>query len=164
MTGSGWDADDLAQETFVQALKGIDRFRGDSSIETWLYAILINQERKWRRSKGRQGKLKEIWNDLWRRQPDHPATDEVEAKEWFATIWKHVAELPEAQRHAMILRYSEDLPVQEIADVCNCPAGTIKSRLHHGLKSLKEKCRGMQSGQFTSNLSDLQRQTVESPA
>ena len=147
MTGSGWDADDLAQETFVQALRSIGNFRGESSIETWLYAILINQERKWRRSKGRFSRIKELWSDLWQSRPVGDATDRLETEEWMDTIWSQVAELPESQRHSLVLRYSEDLPLSEIATVCECPEGTVKSRLHHGLQTLKEKCRAMQANE-----------------
>jgi RNA polymerase sigma-70 factor (ECF subfamily) len=137
LTGNRWDADDLAQETFLQAMRSWRRFRGHSRVDTWLYAILLNLHRKRLRSvyRRRQG-----WLRWLRRAPARPEADppgaRIEWEEWRDSLWAAVARLPQAQQHAVVLRYSEGLTYAEVAEVLHCPIGTVKSRLHHGLAAL----------------------------
>ena len=137
LTGNRWDADDLAQETFLQAMRSWRRFRGRSRPDTWLYAILLNRHRSRLRSvrRRRQG-----WLRWLGRAPARPGTDPPEAKveweEWRDTLWAAVARLPQPQQHALVLRYSEELSYGQIAEVLRCPMGTVKSRLHHALAAL----------------------------
>ena len=64
LTGNPWDADDLAQETFLVLSAQADRFAGRSSIYTWLYGILLNLDRRERRRHGtRRRKLKVLWDN-----------------------------------------------------------------------------------------------------
>jgi RNA polymerase sigma-70 factor (ECF subfamily) len=140
MTGNVWEADDLAQETFLQALRSWRRFAGQSRVETWLYAILINQRRRRLRTRQRAERRLLRWLH-WAWTPPELEKPErgMELDEWRQSVWRHVAELPEAQRHAMVLRYSEELTHDEIAQVLGCPVGTVKSRLHHALAALRRK-------------------------
>jgi RNA polymerase sigma-70 factor (ECF subfamily) len=137
LTGNRWDAEDLAQETFLQAMRSWQRFRGRSRVETWLYAILLNLHRKRLRSvhRRRQG-----WLRWLRRAPGRPEADlpgaKIEWEEWCDSLWAAVARLPQPQQHAVVLRYSEGLTYDEVAEVLQCPIGTVKSRLHHGLAAL----------------------------
>jgi RNA polymerase sigma-70 factor (ECF subfamily) len=137
LTGNRWDAEDLAQETFLQALGAWRRFRGRSRADTWLYAILLNRHRSRMRSIRRR---KQGWLRWLGRAPALPEADPPEARveweEWRDTLWAAVARLPEPQQHAIVLRYSEGLSYGEIAEVLRCPMGTVKSRLHHGLAAL----------------------------
>ncbi|HWB12391.1 MAG TPA: sigma-70 family RNA polymerase sigma factor [Pirellulales bacterium] len=136
--GNAWDADDLAQETMLHAARGWHTFAGASQLHTWLYSILLNQHRKRLRSSGRWWRL---WIEWFERRP--PAEDspqkQVEADEWRRSLWAAVAELPEPQKQAVVLRYAEELTYEQIAEVLNCPLGTVKSRLHHGLAGLTRK-------------------------
>jgi RNA polymerase sigma-70 factor, ECF subfamily len=143
MTGSRSDAEDLAQETFLQALKSRRAFEGRSRIDTWLYAILLNLHR--RRLRSRQRVWRRVCEWFARRssaaevaQPQQAA----ELAEWRESVWSAVAELPLAQAHAVTLRYAEGLSYQEIAAVLDCPVGTVKSRLHHALESLRAALQG----------------------
>jgi len=136
--GNPWDADDLAQETVLQAASGWSRFKGDSQAGTWLYAILVRQHRRRRRTEGR----------VWRRwlkwfekapansplAPDHRLLGD-ERRE---NVWAAVASLSDAQREAIVLRYAEGLSYEEIAQATSCPIGTVKSRLHQALASLQK--------------------------
>jgi RNA polymerase sigma-70 factor (ECF subfamily) len=143
MTGSRWEAEDLAQETFLQAMRSWRRFAGQSRADTWLYSILLNLDRKRLRSARRRRRRWLRW--FWRERPsgagDSP-DGEVLREEWRATLWAAVAELSEPQRHAIVLRYSEGLAYDGIAEVLRCPIGTVKSRLHHGLAALQKKLAG----------------------
>ncbi len=143
LTGNPWDADDLAQETFLTAARIWSRFLGRSQVYTWLYGILLNLERRERRRLGtRRRKLRVLWDQRSRTEPtDPPAEAVLEATQWKRSLWARVAELPDGQRHVLILRFSEQLSYQEIADVMRCPLGTVKSRIFHGLSNLRRALR-----------------------
>jgi RNA polymerase sigma-70 factor (ECF subfamily) len=139
LTGNPWDADDLAQETFLVLSNQVDRFEGRSSIYTWLYGILLNLDRRERRRHGmRKRKLKVLWD----REPTEPsqqpsAETAVEVSEWKKSLWARVSRLPDGQRQALVLRFSEGLRYDEVAEALDCPLGTVKSRIFHGLAGLR---------------------------
>lgn len=140
MTGNRWDAEDLAQETFLQAMRSWRRFGGHSSRETWLYAILLNLHRKRLRSARRRRQRWWRWIQRARRRPAEESPDGwVQSREWRESLWSAVSELPEPQQHAVVLRYSEGLTYEQIAEVMRCPTGTVKSRLHHALAALRKR-------------------------
>ena len=136
--GNAWDADDLAQETMLQAARGWRGFSGGSRLDTWLFAILLNLHRRRLRSVERGWR---VWLGWFARRP---AVDErpergLQAEEWRESLWSAVAELPEPQKQAVLLRYAEDFSYEAIAEVLGCPIGTVKSRLHHALAALEKK-------------------------
>jgi RNA polymerase sigma-70 factor (ECF subfamily) len=141
LCGDPWNADDLAQETFLVVAKQKNLFRGESQVYTWLYGILLNLERQRRRKRDRrQNRLRifrENQTDTESIAPESSAA--LEAKEWKRSLWSQVAQLPDGQRQALVLRFSEQLRYEEIAEVLGCPLGTVKSRIFHGLASLRAK-------------------------
>lgn len=141
MTGNPWDADDLAQETFMVLAGQIDRYQGRSSIYTWLYGILLNLERRKRRREGTwRRKLRVLWGGDAGPPPADPEVESpVETAEWQRSLWAQVAKLPDGQRQTLVLRFSEHMSYEEIADVLSCPVGTVKSRMHHALANLRER-------------------------
>lgn len=140
LTGNPWDADDLAQETFLILARQADRFAGRSTVYTWLYGILLNLDRRERRRVGsRRRKLQVLWGNESTEERAAPAAETaLEVAEWKKSLWAKVAELPDGQRQALVLRFSERLSYDEIAEVLECPLGTVKSRIFHGLASLRE--------------------------
>ncbi|MBS0260632.1 MAG: RNA polymerase sigma factor [Planctomycetes bacterium] len=137
--GNVWDADDLAQETLLQAADGWSRFRGHSRVETWLYAILMNQHRRRRRSAQRILRRWLGWLENRGQQANREAPDAgLLATEWKAELWDAVSKLPEAQRETVVLRFAEGLSYEDIAQVLKCPLGTVKSRLHLALGALEK--------------------------
>ena len=144
LTGNPWDADDLTQETFLVLARQADRFRGDSAVYTWLYGILVNLERRQRRRYATRQKGLRVVTERSRDKPAAapPAGERVEVSEWRASLWSRVAELSDGQRHAIVLRFSEGLSYEEIARVLECPLGTVKSRIFHGLANLKKRIDG----------------------
>lgn len=138
LTGNPWDADDLAQEVFLIVAEAPDRFRGESKLFTWLYGVLLNLYRKQRRRAGmHQRKLQEL-QDQQTVDTAPAAEAAVEAEEWKRSLWAQVAELPDRQREVLVLRFSEGLQYDEIAEVVRCPIGTVKSRIYYGLSALRD--------------------------
>jgi RNA polymerase sigma-70 factor (ECF subfamily) len=139
LTGNPWDADDLAQETFLVLAGRSNRFEGRSSLYTWLYGILLNLERQRRRRNGlRKSKLRILRGSEPSNERTAPSAETaLEVAEWKRSLWGRVAELPDGQRQVLVLRFSEHLSYEEIAEVMDCPLGTVKSRIHHGLAALR---------------------------
>ncbi|MFW6170185.1 MAG: RNA polymerase sigma factor [Planctomycetota bacterium] len=139
MCGNPWDADDLAQETFLVLAQQRGRFRGQSQLFTYLYGILLNLDRRERRRHGtRRRALRLLQDETPRDGAVQPAADmAVEVSEWKESLWSRVAQLPNAQRETLVLRFSEQLRYEEIAAVLQCPLGTVKSRIFNGLQSLR---------------------------
>jgi RNA polymerase sigma-70 factor, ECF subfamily len=139
LSGNPWDADDLAQETFLIFARQSSTFQGRSSIYTWLYGVLLNLDRRQRRRFGvLRRKLRVIWHNQPAAAAATPGADaSAEVKEWKNGLWARVAQLPDGQRHALVLRFCEGLRYEEIAEVLECPLGTVKSRIFHGLAALR---------------------------
>lgn len=146
--GNHEDAQDVAQEVFVRAYRGLDGFKGDSKVYTWLYSITGNLARNKLRDSKRKGRNKGMsLEDLERRAPG--AAQELastrETPENAATrheteeaLQACLEELPEHYRIVFVLRTFEQLSYEEIADAVGCPKGTVKSRLNHARKILHE--------------------------
>lgn len=139
LCGNPWDADDLAQETFLVLARQGGAFEGRSSIYTWLYGILLNLDRRERRRYGmRRRKLKVLWDSQPEATATSPGADAAtEVSEWKKSLWARVAKLPDGQRQSLVLRFSEGLRYEEIAEILECPLGTVKSRIFHGLGALR---------------------------
>jgi len=152
LSGNPWDADDLAQETFLVVARQGDQFEGRSSVYTWLYGILLNLDRRERRRHGtRRRKLKVVCDEASSGSRTTPAAETpIEVAEWKRSLWGMVAQLPDGQRQTLVLRFSEGLRYHEIAQVLGCPLGTVKSRIFHGLRGLREMLR--QEGQDPGRL------------
>lgn len=140
LCGDPWDADDLAQETFLVLAQQCHRFRGQSQLFTYLYGILLNLDRRERRRHGtRRRALQVLRQDPPQARQIQPAAETaIEVSEWKRSLWSRVAQLPDAQRETLVLRYSEQLRYDEIAEVLQCPLGTVKSRLFNGLRTLRQ--------------------------
>lgn len=128
------DARDLVQETFCRAMEAGDRFRGESGVYTWLYAILRNIFLNRRRGLFR-------WLSLDRaadRQDDRGGPGAwVDAQETRSLVDSVLTKLPFRHREVVLLRYVEEMKIAEIADVLRVSPGTVKSRLHHAVRRLR---------------------------
>ena len=139
MTGDASEAEDLAQETFVIAIEKWHAFQGRSSHSTWLYGILIRLRQKRFRSLARMRRRLEKYIE----RSDPPVVDDpqiaLSQSQWRESVWSAVAKLPVPQRDAVTLRYAEGLSYEQIAEVLGCACGTAKTRVHHGLKRLRNE-------------------------
>ncbi len=130
------DAQDLVQETFFQAIDAMERFKGESKEYTWLYGIMRNQYFNYLRKKSRWFSLDLLFN--------HPAETvdpwiEINKFESHRQLEQALKILPFKQREILMLRYVEEMKVDEIARVIKISAGTVKSRLHNATRRLREK-------------------------
>lgn len=140
---SAEDAEDVAQEVFVQVYQSIHSFKGESKLSTWLYRITITKsldhERKKKRKK-RSGILKTIFggDDETIEVPDfhHPGI-EFDNKERAAILFRAISKLPENQRIAFTLNKVEGLSYQEISEVMENTVSSVESLLHRAKNNLK---------------------------
>ena len=116
-----------------------DSFAGKSTLYTWLYGVLLNLERRERRRNGlRRRKLRVLWDDRPGEASAGTAQTSLEVTEWKEGLWGQVAKLPDSQRQVLVLRFAQRLSYDEIAQVVQCPLGTVKSRVFNGLGALRE--------------------------
>jgi len=136
------DAQDLAQEVFIRAWKGLPRFRGHSSISTWLYRIAWNVCAGYLERKKRSVELVPIKEDC-----DEPAAGDgisltfkdpqAERLENAEFVRGVLRSLPAAQQLVLTLYYVEEQSYEEMASVTGWPMGTVKATLHRGRNSLR---------------------------
>jgi RNA polymerase sigma-70 factor (ECF subfamily) len=130
------DASDLTQETFVRAWKGVRNFKGEAALSTWLYRIAVNVSLN--RVSAKQLPTEPIETDRFvDTRADAPGAS-LYREERKAAVRRAIAELPDKQRAALILRTYHDMSHQEIADVLGTSVGAVKANFFHALANLKK--------------------------
>ena len=140
MTGNPADAEDLAQETFIRALRGLHRFRGDCSFKNWLYRIAANAARSLHGSRQRRAAVWEARVESDEVDERHLAAGEESVERQAIrrqAIDRALAALPVNLRIPVVLRDVEGLEYHEIAAVMNVPIGTVMSRIFRGRRRLR---------------------------
>lgn len=136
------DADrarDATQETGLRFLKLLPRFAGNSSLTTWSMGIVINVVREMRRSSIRH-EASDIACGLAESASNHPSPDQTASSSEQATLLRETLDsLPDRQREAIVLRFFENLSVEEAAVAMNCATGTVKATVHQALRVLRNK-------------------------
>jgi RNA polymerase sigma-70 factor (ECF subfamily) len=133
---SHW-AEDLVQETLVEAWRSLARFDGRCRFSTWLYGILRHRYLKGRQGRNGVGHLASDalgQKQCTQRWPDQSAEISEDAKR----VRRAVTSLPEEHRLVVELRFFAGATLDEIAAALDCPLGTVKSRLHHALEKLRQ--------------------------
>jgi RNA polymerase sigma-70 factor, ECF subfamily len=142
-------ADTLTQECFLRAYKKRSSFRGESSVDTWLFRIAVNLARDHQRNK-KQGFWKKLFADT-REDEDEPSvldsvadgrsTAEVSllAQEEVVKVWQTVRRLSPHQREVFVLRFAEELGLDEIAQTLGMEVGTVKSHLSRALSAVRKR-------------------------
>jgi RNA polymerase sigma-70 factor, ECF subfamily len=143
---------DIAQETFIRAYRALPQFRGESAFYTWLYRIAVNTAKKALVEKKRDPLVFEgamvsteegeepsrVENEL----SDGETPETVLAgRQVAATVNAAIDALSEDLRQAIVLREIEGLSYEEIADVMNCPIGTVRSRIFRAREAIAVKLR-----------------------
>ena len=143
-TAGAPEAEDLFQETWVRLVRSAHTYDPQQRFSTWLFRIAWNQVRDyWVRRKAHERSSAPHLQDLDARSVDEPGAEErMLAQERARAVFAVVSALPPLLAEAVWLRYFEELTEREMAQRLRVPAGTVKSRLHHGLKRLGEMLEG----------------------
>lgn len=149
------EVQDVAQEAFIKAYRALPRFRGDSAFYTWLYRIAINTAK----------------NHLVSRSRRPPGSDvEVEDAEYYdggaalrdlntpenalfgaelkAVVEGAITELPDDLRTAVTLREFDGLSYEDIAEIMDCPVGTVRSRIFRAREAIDKQVKTQMDGEF----------------
>ena len=129
---------DIAQETFLKLLSRIHDFRAEANFETWLYRIVINSCLDHRRRGRKWMPLVEGFLDLCRASGETALEDMLRA-EMQQHVQHGVGKLSPELRVVVILRYTEGLAYDQIAEILGCSPGTVASRLNRAHKALERK-------------------------
>jgi RNA polymerase sigma-70 factor (ECF subfamily) len=135
------EAEDAAQDVFLQAYRSLASFRGDGPIGAWLRRIAVRAAvaRLGARTDLGPGDADASDAEAARLVGSDDPERELLASEWRAAILDAVRALPEAQREVILLRFYRDLSLDEIATLTRRPVGTVKSRLRRGLAGLRDQ-------------------------
>jgi RNA polymerase sigma-70 factor (ECF subfamily) len=142
-------AQTLTQDCFLRAFQKRASFRGEASVGAWLLKIAVNLGRDHRRSR-----LSEFWHrltssseqvaELEQRLPDPRASQErvLLEREEVAGVWAAVEKLPAQQRAVFILRFVEEMSLEEIAEATSLKLGTVKTHLFRAVHAIRRHCKG----------------------
>lgn len=154
MTGNPEDAMDLAQEAFLNAWRGLKFFQGDSAFSTWVYRLASNACIDHLRRKKRRQDISAPMpvDEEDDRQPDIPddrfrPDRELERQELRRAVIQGLEQLSDEHRQVLVMRELNGLSYQEIADVLDLEAGTVKSRIARARNSLRKIL--VESGNFS---------------
>jgi RNA polymerase sigma-70 factor (ECF subfamily) len=145
------EARDVVQDAFLRAYRGLRGFKGEAKFSSWLYRITLNLCRDWIRRERRapvvqvpEGTDATELADL-QAAPSESVEELVGRREMSRAVAKAMAELPDDQRTAILLKEYHGLTFQEIADQLNCPLSTVKTRLYQGLSVLRRRLERQQA-------------------
>jgi RNA polymerase sigma-70 factor, ECF subfamily len=158
MLGDVSDAADGTQEVFLKAFRGIRHFRQGSSLKTWLYRIAIREalnHKRWFKRHNQKNVSIDAEPEEGRGSleiEDLGATpfEQLAAREVQVAVHEALQRIPEVFRGAVILRDLEGLSYEEIAEVLECSAGTVKSRILRGRRALRELLEPLLDGRETA--------------
>ena len=150
------DADevqDVAQEAFIKAYRALPKFRGDSQFYTWLYRIAVNTAKNHLVSRSRRPPGSDVEVEDAEYYEGGAALRDIETPETalFGAELKRVVEaaisdLPDDLRTAVTLREFDGLSYEDIADIMDCPVGTVRSRIFRAREAIDNKVREQVDG------------------
>jgi len=128
------DKEDIFQEVFLNIHRSLSKFRGDSSMETWIFRITANVSINYLKKKNRYRKFREI---LAAFRPELP--EEKDPDDKAENIMKPLEKLNPRQKMILLLSDVEEKKLNEIAEIMKLPAGTVKSNLHRAREIVKKE-------------------------
>ncbi|MBI1965321.1 MAG: RNA polymerase sigma factor RpoE [Betaproteobacteria bacterium] len=143
------EVEDVTQEAFVKAYRALPAFRGDSAFYTWLYRIGINTAKNYLVAMGRRAPTTteidseeaEGFEDGDQLRDLNTPEDELASRQLAETVNQTLLELPEELRTAITLREIEGLSYEDIANIMNCPIGTVRSRIFRAREAIAARLR-----------------------
>ena len=178
LTGSGAQVEDLAQEVFLRLYRALPHFRGESTMSTYLYRIVVNvaQDEWKRRRKERShiasepvaiedeneaGWIENFAGDELLEHARNPEQRMADA-EMQAAVEAAMAALPEMERTVLVLYHQEECSYEGIAAALGMPINTVRTHLHRGRKRLSEVLRGRREFNVVRSLSSKDQLSTES--
>ncbi|MFD2671477.1 RNA polymerase sigma factor [Marinicrinis sediminis] len=134
MLGNPMDAEDICQEVFIRAFR--QDWQKIEYVRSWLLKIAVNQANSFLRKKQFSQTKQRMLEAFYQKETSSPVSKMIEDDETKTEFTQLLQKLPVKMRAAITLRYLNDLSLSEAAEVLNIPVGTVKSRLHKGLKLL----------------------------
>lgn len=143
------EVEDVTQEAFIKAYRALPSFRGDSAFYTWLYRIGINTAKNYLVSLGRRAptvtgvdseEAEGIEEGDQLRDLNTPE-NQMMTRQLAATVNQALQELPEELRTAITLREIDGMSYEEIAQIMNCPIGTVRSRIFRAREAIAGRLR-----------------------
>ena len=141
------DAEDVAQEVFIQVYQSIRQFKGECKLSTWIYRIAITKSLDWQRRKNRKKRFAIVErllggnNESMRHEPpefNHPGVV-LENKEKAGILFKAMMNLPENQKIAFTLNKVEGLSYVEVAEIMQVTEASIEALLHRAKQNLRKE-------------------------
>ena len=143
------EIEDVTQEAFIKAYRALPSFRGDSAFYTWLYRIGINTAKNYLVAQGRRAPTStqfdseeaETFDSADQLRDINTPESLLMSKQIGETVNSAIDALPEELRRAIVLREIDGLSYEEIADMMNCPIGTVRSRIFRAREAVALKLR-----------------------
>ena len=146
------EVNDVVQEAFIKAYRALEAFRGESAFYTWLYRIAVNTSKNYLLARNRRPPsfdvdLGDAENaELSSQLQNLDSPDNILSRNELETVIDvAIKGLPADLRNALILREFEDLSYEQIADIMDCPVGTVRSRIFRAREALDEKIKEMEN-------------------
>lgn len=140
------EAQDVTQEAFIKAYRALPNFRGESQFYTWMYRIAVNTAKNYLVSRNRRTPIRDIDVDDAEFFADEGNMKDVASPEKLIArdqlqqvVFDAIAALPEDLRMAITLREMDGLSYEDIAQVMNCPIGTVRSRIFRAREAIEKK-------------------------
>jgi RNA polymerase sigma factor (sigma-70 family) len=141
MTGDRDWSEDITVEVFLEAFSSLPRFRQDAKFATWLHRLAVNVcLEQLRLKKAKRQVLETSLGEIQQLESPNPAQAMLQ-RELADQVLGAMQILPEAHRAAMALFYLEERSCAEIAEILSLPRGTVKSRIYHATRQLRDKLR-----------------------
>ena len=132
------DTNDILQNTFIKAWKGLNNFRGESTLSTWLYRIATNETLTFLEQKKQRALT--LGNDYQEELLQQLSADPYfDGDQLQLTLQKAILTLPEKQRLIFNMKYFSDMTYEEISQVLNTSVGALKASYHHTSKKIEEQ-------------------------
>ncbi len=142
------EVEDITQEVFIKAFRGLPGFRGESAFYTWLYRIAVNTAKNYLESQGRRptstgldAESTEVLDRMESLRDVATPERDMLTDEIADTVNRAIAALPPDLRTAITLRDLDGLSYEEIAQVMDCPIGTVRSRIFRAREAIDKQLR-----------------------
>lgn len=131
------DTDDVLQNTFIKVWKGLDEFREDSNLYTWIYRIGTNEALSFLRNKKRASFVP--WTGVEKKLSETLETDEYfNGNNLQLKLQKAILKLPEKQRIVFNMKYFDEMKYEDMSEILETSVGALKASFHHAVKKIEK--------------------------